>query len=117
VYKYNPEGHELVKVRDGDVREQLAVATLGQTCVKEGTISIVIAAVYERTTGKYGERGVRYVHMEAGHTAQNIYLQATALDLGMVTVGAFHDDQVKDIVGLSGNESPLYVIPVGRKKG
>lgn len=117
VYKYNPEGHELVKVRDGDVREQLAVATLGQTCVKEGTISIVIAAVYERTTGKYGERGVRYVHMEAGHAAQNIYLQATALDLGMVTVGAFHDDQVKDIVGLSGNESPLYVIPVGRKKG
>lgn len=117
VYKYNPEGHELVKVRDGDVREQLAVASYGQTCVKEGAISIVIAAVYERTTGKYGERGVRYVHMEAGHAAQNIYLQATALDLGMVTVGAFHDDQVKDIVGLSGNESPLYVIPVGRKKG
>jgi nitroreductase len=55
--------------------------------------------------------------MEAGHAAQNIYLQATALDLGMVTVGAFDDDQVKDIVGLSGNESPLYVIPIGREKG
>jgi len=117
VYKYNPEGHELVKVREGDVREQLAVASLGQTWVKEGAIIIVIAAVYERTTGKYGERGVRYVHLEAGHAAQNIYLQATALNLGMVTVGAFHDERVKDIVGLSGSESPLYVIPVGRKKG
>jgi len=117
VYRYNPEGHELVKVRDGDVREQLAVASVGQTCVKEGAISIIIAAVYERTTGKYGERGIRYVHMEAGHAAQNIYLQATALDLGTVTVGAFHDDQVRDIIGMPANESPLYVIPVGRKKG
>jgi nitroreductase len=60
---------------------------------------------------------MRYVHMEAGHAAQNICLQATALDLGVVTIGAFHDDQVKDIVGLPENESPLYVIPVGKKKG
>jgi len=116
VYRYNPERHELVKVRDGDVREQLAAAALGQTCVKDGTINIVITAVYERTTWKYGERGVRYVHMEAGHAAQNIYLQATALNLGMVTVGAFHDDQIRNVLGLSQNESPLYVIPVGRKK-
>jgi len=116
IYKYIPKGHELVKVKDGDVRQQLAVAALGQTCVKDGAVNIVITAVYERTTGKYGERGVRYVHMEAGHAAQNIYLQATALNLGMVTVGAFQDDQVSDILGISQNESPLYVIPVGRKK-
>jgi SagB-type dehydrogenase family enzyme len=114
IYKYNPEKHELVKVRDGDVREQLGIASLGQTCVKVGAISIVITAFYERTTGKYGERGVRYVHMEVGHVAQNVCLQATALNLGAVTIGAFHDGQVKNILGLSENESPLYVIPVGR---
>jgi len=115
VYKYRPERHDLVKVRDGDVREELANAALGQTWVKEGAVDIVIAAVYERTTKKYGDRGVRYVHMEAGHAAQNIYLQAAALNLGMVTVGAFYDDSVKDILGMAGNEAPLYVIPVGRK--
>jgi SagB-type dehydrogenase family enzyme len=114
VYKYKPERHELVKVRDDDVREELAEASLGQSWVKEGAIDIVIAAVYERTTRKYGDRGVRYVHMEAGHAAQNICLQATALDLGIVTVGAFHDEQVKNILGMARDETPLYVIPVGR---
>lgn len=116
VYKYRPEGHELVKVRDGDLRDKLAAASLDQTWVKEAAINIIISAIYERTTGKYGERGIRYVHMEAGHSAQNIYLQTTALDLGMVTIGAFQDDQVKEIAGMTENESPLYVIPLGRKK-
>ena len=116
VYRYNPERHELAKVKDGDTRGQLSAAVLDQSCVKEGAVSIIITAVYERTTAKYGERGVRYVYMEAGHAAQNICLQATALDLGAVTVGAFHDDLIKEKVGLSENEFPLYVIPVGRKK-
>jgi SagB-type dehydrogenase family enzyme len=115
IYKYKPEGHELSKLRDGDVREELAKAALDQTWVKEGAIDIVIAAVYERTTKKYGDRGVRYVDMEAGHAAQNLYLQATALNLGIVTIGAFNDEQVKNILGMLTNESPLYVIPVGRE--
>lgn len=115
VYKYKPERHELVKVRDDDVRGELAEAALGQNWVREAAIDIVIAAVYERTTKKYGDRGVKYTHMEAGHAAQNIYLQAAALDLGTVTIGAFYDDRVKDILGMPKNESPLYVIPVGRK--
>ena len=115
VYKYKPQGHGLVKVRDDDVRGELADAALGQTWVKKGAIDIVIAAVYGRTTKKYGDRGVRYVHMEAGHAAQNIYLQAAALDLVMVTIGAFYDDRVKEILGMPQSEAPLYVIPVGRK--
>ena len=116
VYKYKPERHELVKVRDDDVRGELAEAALSQAWVEESAINIVIAAVYERTIKKYGDRGVRYVHMEAGHAAQNIYLQAAALDLGMVTVGAFHDDWVKEIMGMPEDEVPLYVIPVGTEK-
>ena len=114
VYKYKPEKHELVKVGDNDVRGELAKAALGQSWVREGAIDIVIAAVYERTTKKYGDRGVRYTHMEAGHAVQNIYLQAAALDLGMVTIGAFYDEQVKDILDMPKNEAPLYVIPVGK---
>ena len=115
VYKYRPDGHALVQLRDEDVRVELAEAALGQTWVKDGAIDVVISAVYERTTTKYGDRGVRYTHMEAGHAAQNICLQATALGLGVVTVGAFYDDQVKDVVGMLEDKFPLYVIPVGRK--
>ncbi len=115
VYKYKPERHELVKVRDGDVRAELGDASLHQVWLSDAAIDIIIAAVYERTTIKYGDRGVRYVHMEAGHAAQNICLQAIALNLGLVTVGAFYDDQLKDILTMPDNEAPLYVIPVGRK--
>lgn len=75
---------------------------------------IVIAAVYARTTRKYGEeRSPRYVHLEAGHVAQNILLQAVALNLGAVTIGAFLDDQVQPVLALSLDQEPLYLIPVG----
>jgi len=116
VYKYSPGRHELLKVRDGDVRGQLANAALGQRWVQEGAIDIVIAAVYERTTTKYGDRGVRYVHIEAGHAAENICLQAVTLDLGVVTVGAFYDELVRDVMGMPEDEIPLYIIPIGKKK-
>lgn len=115
VYRYDPKEHGLVMIKDEDVRGRLADAALGQNCVEHGAIDIVVAAVYERTTKKYGYRGVRYVHMEAGHAAQNIYLQATALDLGVVTVGAFNDSKVRAIIGMGEDEVPLYVIPVGNK--
>lgn len=116
VYKYNPFANEIKLVKSGDIRKSLAVAALSQPWVGEGAIDIVIAAVYERTKVKYGERGERYVHMEAGHAAQNICLQATALGLGLVTVGAFDDSSVVKIVGLARDEAPLYIIPVGRAK-
>jgi len=114
VYRYRPDSHTLVRVLDGDRRKDLSRAALNQTWVNDGAIDIVIAAVYERTTGKYGERGIRYVHMEAGHAAQNIYFQAVSLELGTVTIGAFDDDAVKRILGLPDNEEPLYIMPVGR---
>jgi SagB-type dehydrogenase family enzyme len=113
VYRYRPDAHAIVKVLDGDSRRDLARVALNQTWVSEGAIDIVITAVYERTTGKYGERGIRYVHMEAGHASENIYLQAVALGLGMVTIGAFDDDDVKKVLSLPDNEAPLYIMPVG----
>jgi SagB-type dehydrogenase family enzyme len=115
VYRYRPEKHELEKVKDGDVRAELADAALDQECIQDAAINIVFTAVYERTTGKYGERGIQYVYMEAGHTAQNVYLQADALDLGTVTIGAFSDSDVTDVVGVQEQENPLYIMPVGRK--
>jgi SagB-type dehydrogenase family enzyme len=116
VYKYKPAQNGLVLVREGDVRANLAAASLGQSSVSDGAIDIVIAAVYERTQVKYGSRGERYVHIEVGHAAQNICLEATALGLGLVTIGAFDDAEVAKVVGMSKDESPLYVMPVGRIK-
>ena len=115
VYKYEPQQHELVKVLDGDQRKALTAAALNQTWIEQGAIDIVITAIYERTTEKYRDRGIRYVHLEAGHAAQNVYLQAVAMNLGMVVVGAFYDDQVKEVLNLPENEEPLYIVPVGRK--
>lgn len=115
VYRYHLPKQELVKVLDGDLRTELAAAALGQSWVREGAINIVFTAIYERTTRRYGDRGIRYVHMEVGHAGQNVYLQAVALGLGTVVIGAFRDDQVKEILNLPQDEHPLYIMPVGRK--
>ncbi len=116
VYKYHPEGHQVSRILDGDKRGELADAALGQTMIEEGAVSFVITAVYEKTTRKYGERGIRYVHMEVGHAGQNLCLQSVTLGLGAVTVGAFHDEEVVKVLKLPENEEPLYIITVGKKK-
>jgi len=114
VYRYRPDEHLLIRTVEGDRRTQLAQASRGQLFIGEGPAVFILTAVYERTTTIYGERGVRYVHMEAGHAAQNMYLQATAMALGTVVVGAFDEAQVTEVLGLPDNEHPMYIMPVGR---
>ena len=114
IYKYRPQGHELEKVAEGDVRAELCAAALDQECIEDGAAVLVFAAVYERTTWKYGERGVRYVHMEVGHAAQNVYLQAVSLGLGTVVVGAFDDGGVERLLQMQDDERALCIMPVGR---
>ena len=114
IYKDRPHGHELVMVGEGDKRSDLSAAALGQSCIKAGSINIVLTAVYERTARKYGNRAERYVHMEIGHAAQNIYLQAVALGLGTVVVGAFDDERVKKVLMMETDEDPLCIMPIGR---
>ncbi len=114
VYKYNPADNELVGVLEGDVRRDIYEAALRQDPVRDAPVVLVFTAVYERTTGRYGERGIRFVHMEIGHAAQNVYLQAGALGLGTVVIGAFDEDATARIMGLPEEEKALYLIPVGR---
>ena len=113
LYHYIPEGHKLENLSGKDLRGDLADAALGQGSVASGALDIVICAVYERVTSKYGQRGVRYVHIEAGHAAQNIHLQAVALGLASVPIGAFNDDAVKKCLSLPVACEPLYIIPIG----
>lgn len=115
VYKYIPGDHALASVLEGDRRLELSRAALGQEALQEAPAVMILAAVYERTTVKYGERGKRYVHMEVGSAAQNVYLQAESLNLGTVFIGAFLDDQVKAIVSMQPAEQPLGLMPIGRR--
>ncbi|MCQ6253468.1 SagB/ThcOx family dehydrogenase [Methanocaldococcus sp.] len=111
VYKYIPEKHSIIRILDDEVGYKLALASLKQMFIAVAPIVIIIAADFERTTRVYGDRGFRYVHMEVGHVAQNIYLMATSLGLGTVSVGAFYDNEIKNILGI--DEYPLLLMPVG----
>lgn len=118
VYRYIPQLHTVEKKISGDLRKDLGRACLYQMWLSDAPFSVVLTAVYERTTDRYGEeRGVRYVHIEVGHVGQNIYLQAEAMGLGTCAIGAFVDDEVKRLLRLPPEEEPLYVMPVGRPKG
>jgi SagB-type dehydrogenase family enzyme len=114
IYKYEILTHELVSLIEGDTRQRLSRSALEQSSIARAAAIFALAGVYERISAKYGERGIRYTHMEAGHAAQNLLLQAVALGLGAVLVGAFDDAKVKRVLGLSKQELPLYLIPVGK---
>ncbi len=114
LYHYLPRGHEAEKRRIEGWRVPLCQAALSQDAVCQASAVFVVTAVYERTEAKYGQRAERYVWLEAGHAAQNLLLQAVALDLGAVPIGAFYDDQVRAALSLPAEHEPLYLISVGR---
>ena len=113
VYHYAPREHVLEPVFGDDVREQIAAASLGQGFLTVAPASILMAAEPRRTTDRYGHRGDRYVAMEAGHIGQNIYLQAEALGLGTVAVGAFVDDALATAFRIPDRQNALYLMPLG----
>ena len=114
IYHYNIAHHSLTLHHKGDVRLELARATLEQQFIYQAPVDIVICALYQRTTRRYGSRGERYVHIEVGHAGQNIYLQATALGLATVAIGAFYDEPVREVLRLDEQYTPLYIMPLGR---
>ncbi len=117
IYKYNPYVHGLTNIKKGDFRKELMKASLYQKWVEDAPISIVICAVYDRTTRYYGERGrTRYVPIDVGHLGQNIYLMATALGYGTVAIGAFKDSEVSKVIDVKPDETPLYIMPIGVPK-
>ncbi len=117
VYKYKPEDHSLFTVLKKDLREDLYMASLQQPWVLEAPASLVYSAVFSRTTDIYGSRGKeRYVCMDVGHSAENVYLQAGALNIGTVAIGAFSDLNVKLLLNMTREEEPLYIMPIGKIK-
>ena len=116
LFHYRIKDHTLERVSSKDIRRELSSASLGQSSVAQAAVDIIICAVYERITSRYSQRGVRYTDIEVGHVAENVHLQAVALGLASVPIGAFSDDAVSKVLSLPEDEVPLYIIPVGYKK-
>jgi SagB-type dehydrogenase family enzyme len=114
LYNYLPAKHLLKQHRGEDLRHKLALAAWGQQFIEDAPVTFVFAAEFSRTTQRYGQRGMRYVYMEAGHAAQNVHLQAEALELGSVAVGAFEDESVSRVLSLPENFVPVYMVTVGK---
>jgi SagB-type dehydrogenase family enzyme len=113
-YHYEARPHQLIRLSDRDLRAAMRRAALDQEAITQAPTVFVIAAVYERTSRKYGAaRTPRYVVVEVGHAAQNLLLEALALGLGGVPIGAFEDEALQKALELPVDQSPLYLIPVG----
>jgi len=115
IYKYYPDDHSLILIIEGDKKNKLSSAASDQTWIKEAAGALVYSAVFSRTTQKYGIRGKdRYVCMDLGHSAQNVYLQGIALGIGTCAVGAFNDEKITSLLQLLDKETPLYIMPIGK---
>jgi len=114
LFHYLSVKHLLEQRTDEKLRPELALAALGQEFIKDAPVTLVFAAEFSRTTQRYGQRGIRYVYMEAGHAAQNVHLQAEALGLGSVAVGAFDDASVSKVLSLPEQFAPVYMVTVGK---
>jgi SagB-type dehydrogenase family enzyme len=114
LFKYKPQNNTLMKISDGDKRLDISNAALKQDAIENSSAIILITAVVERTSVKYGSRAERYVHIEVGAVGQNIYLQSVSFGLGTVMIGAFKDDDLKTVLCLPAEEQPVAIMPLGK---
>ena len=114
VYRYDPAAHAIAPTAAGDVRADLAAACMNQACVATCAAAILFGAVFERTTAKYGDMGRDFVVLEAGHAAQNVSLQAVALGLGAVAIGALDEKRLKSLAAMGDNEKAVYMMVFGK---
>lgn len=114
LYHYNPQGHHLRMVREGEDIKQLQSCFAQDTIPANASFLIFITALFERSTFKYGDRGYRFVFLEAGHVAQNISIVCSALRLASLSIGGFFDREIDRFLVLDGiTHSTIYVIAVG----
>jgi SagB-type dehydrogenase family enzyme len=108
LYQYQPQGHELVKITEGDIKSKLFQG-VNQAPIKNAPAVLVFSGLSERSTNS------NWMYLEAGHAAQNVYLQAIPLKLGTVVMGGFKDEDVRKALNLPPNEQPIYIMPIGKK--
>jgi SagB-type dehydrogenase family enzyme len=109
VHQYVPGGHRMAQLSADDVRDRIPA----QSFLRSAAAIFVITADFTRTEARYGEDAERFVQLEAGHAAQNLLLQANALGLGAVPIGAFDESRLRALVGLPDDQQPIYLVGVG----
>ena len=116
IYHYSPGHNELeILTLNNDIGKLMNESIIDAAVFQNWAASLIITGTFRKAITKYGERGYRYILLDAGHIGQNIYLAANALDLGVVGVCGFYDDKVNDVLSLdSQDESALYMILLGQ---
>ncbi len=117
LYRFLAIGHKLLQLDiETDMAKEITEACLGQDFVKKSAVTFIWTAVADRMKWRYGERGYRYLHLDAGHACQNLYLSAEAIDCGVCAIAAFLDDDMNELLDLDGeHEFVIYVATVGKK--
>ena len=117
IYHYNVRKHALEFIKEGDFKDELFKAGLFQEMFLQAPVTLVYTAIFKRTTHKYGERGYRYIYIEAGHIAQNVSLQCVSIGLVSCVVGAFFDDMINKLIGIDGKEEAvIYLHTIGKPR-
>jgi len=116
IYRLNVEDFVLELIRTGDFSKHAAQAAIDQDAVRSAAVVFLWVAVIRRSSQKYRQRAYRYIYLDCGHIAQNLYLAAAALNLGCCAIAAFFDEEVNRLVGVDGHEeTTLYLATVGKK--
>jgi SagB-type dehydrogenase family enzyme len=114
IYHFRPNGFDLELINPGDHSRALSQAALGQSLVAAAQVTFIWTAIVERSKWKYRQRAYRYIYLDAGHIAQNLYLAGTAEGLGICGIGALFDDVVNDLIRVDGiEETVLYMATAG----
>ncbi len=116
IYYVDYRGPYLIELATGDFSGELVSSALDQEFIKDASFAVVLTVYPARMEFKYRERSYRYCLLEAGHIAQNLYLVSDALGLATCAVGAFFDDKLSSLLGISRDETPVYILPVGIPK-
>ena len=116
IYFLHVENFSLERKNQGDFSRQVAQAALNQDMAREAAVVFIWVAVIRRSSQKYRQRAYRYIYLDCGHIAQNLYLAAAAMDMGCCGIAAFFDDEVNDLLGVDGRaETAIYLATVGKR--
>jgi SagB-type dehydrogenase family enzyme len=117
LYRFSATRHMLVEINLAPgLDSALAEACRRQGHVKASAVTFAWIAVTARMYWRYAERGYRYLHLDAGHVCQNLYLAAEAIACGVCAIAAFDDDQVNHLLGVDGvAQFAIYLATVGKK--
>ncbi|MEA3378404.1 MAG: SagB/ThcOx family dehydrogenase [Nanoarchaeota archaeon] len=113
LYHYNVIEHSLELMLPGEQNKRLNEFVY-QEMLEDAQIIFILTANFKRTAIKYGTRAYRYVLLDTGHMAQNIYLTSGNLSVGCCTIGGFSDNKVNRFLDLDENEQTLYMGVLGK---